>query len=59
MIGNATQLITPEEFELEVKTLLEHRRHLGYVPEPLPDLASLAQMMMMAGSVDPLDRLWC
>jgi hypothetical protein len=41
------------------KAMLEHRRNLGYVPEPLPDTESLAEMIVMAGSSDPLDRLWC
>jgi len=41
------------------RAMLRHRRDLGYVPEPLPDTGSLAQMIMMAGSADPLDRLWC
>jgi hypothetical protein len=41
------------------QAMLEHRRSLGYVPEPLPDTESLAEMIRMAGSADPLDRLWC
>jgi len=41
------------------QAMLQHRRDLGYVPEPLPDTDSLAELMRMAGSVDPLDRLWC
>lgn len=41
------------------QAMLRHRRDLGYVPEPLPDTDSLARMIMMAGSADPLDRLWC
>ncbi|MEJ2720471.1 MAG: hypothetical protein P8181_04945 [bacterium] len=41
------------------QAMLEHRRNLGYVPEPLPDTESLAKMVHMAGSSDPLDRLWC
>ena len=41
------------------QAMLRHRRNLGYVPEPLPDTDSLARMIMMAGSTDPLDRLWC
>jgi hypothetical protein len=41
------------------RAMLEHRRNLGYVPEPLPDTGSLAEMIRMAGSPDPLDRLWC
>jgi hypothetical protein len=40
------------------QAMLEHRRNLGYVPEPLPDTESLAEMIRMAGSADPLDRLW-
>jgi hypothetical protein len=40
------------------QAMLEHRRNLGYVPEPLPDTKSLAEMIRMAGSSDPLDRLW-
>jgi hypothetical protein len=39
--------------------MLQHRRDLGYVPEPLPDTESLAEMIRIAGSADPLDRLWC
>ena len=39
--------------------MLQHRRDLGYVPEPLPDTESLAAMIRIAGSTDPLDRLWC
>jgi hypothetical protein len=39
--------------------MLAHRRNLGYVPEPLPDTRSLASFIAMAGSTDPLDRLWC
>jgi hypothetical protein len=39
--------------------MLQHRRNLGYVPEPLPDIESLAEMILVAGSTDPLDRLWC
>jgi hypothetical protein len=41
------------------QAMLRHRRDLGYVPEPLPDTESLATMIAMAGSTDPLDRLWC
>lgn len=41
------------------QAMLSHRRNLGYVPEPLPDTESLAEMIGMAGSRDPLDRLWC
>jgi hypothetical protein len=41
------------------QAMLEHRRNLGYVPEPLPDTESLAAMIRMAGSTDPADRLWC
>jgi len=41
------------------QAMLEHRRDLGYVPEPLPDTDSLAELIRMAGSNDPLDRLWC
>jgi hypothetical protein len=41
------------------QAMLQHRRNLGYVPEPLPDTDSLAELISMAGSVDPLDRLWC
>lgn len=41
------------------QAMLQHRRSLGYVPEPLPDTESLAEMIRMAGSSDPLDRLWC
>ncbi|UCH82934.1 MAG: hypothetical protein JSW50_10710 [Candidatus Latescibacterota bacterium] len=41
------------------QSMLEHRRNLGYVPEPLPDTESLAEMIRIAGSTDPLDRLWC
>jgi hypothetical protein len=41
------------------QAMLAHRRNLGYVPEPLPDTESLAEMIRMAGSADPLDRLWC
>jgi len=41
------------------QAMLEHRRNLGYVPEPLPDTESLAKMIELAGSADPLDRLWC
>jgi hypothetical protein len=41
------------------QAMLEHRRNLGYVPEPLPDTESLAEMIRMAGSADPLDRLCC
>lgn len=41
------------------QAMLQHRRELGYVPEPLPDSESLAAMIRMAGSTDPLDRLWC
>jgi len=41
------------------QAMLQHRRELGYVPEPLPDSESLAAMISMAGSTDPLDRLWC
>jgi hypothetical protein len=41
------------------QAMLEHRRNLGYVPEPLPDTESLAEMIRMSGSSDPLDRLWC
>jgi hypothetical protein len=41
------------------QAMLHHRRDLGYVPEPLPDTESLATMIAMAGSRDPLDRLWC
>lgn len=41
------------------QAMLEHRRNLGYIPEPLPDTGSLAEMIRMAGSADPLDRLWC
>ena len=39
--------------------MLEHRRNLGYVPEPLPDAEALAAFIGQAGSPDPLDRLWC
>lgn len=39
--------------------MLQHRRNLGYVPKPLPDTETLATMIQMAGSTDPLDRLWC
>jgi hypothetical protein len=39
--------------------MLQHRRDLGYVPEPLPDTESLAALIRTAGSTDPLDRLWC
>jgi hypothetical protein len=41
------------------QAMLEHRRNLGYVPEPLPDTKSLARLIRMAGSRDPLDHLWC
>jgi len=41
------------------QAMLQHRRDLGYVPEPLPDTDSLAEMIRIAGSTDPLDRLWC
>jgi hypothetical protein len=41
------------------QAMLQHRRNLGYVPEPLPTTESLAQMIRMAGSADPTDRLWC
>ena len=41
------------------QAMLQHRRDLGYVPEPLPDTESLAELMMVAGSADPVDRLWC
>jgi hypothetical protein len=41
------------------QAMLQHRRNLGYIPEPLPDTESLAAMIRMAGSADPLDRLWC
>lgn len=41
------------------QAMLEHRRNLGYVPEPLPDTADLAELIRMAGSRDPLDHLWC
>lgn len=41
------------------QAMLAHRRNLGYVPEPLPDTESLAEMIQIAGSADPLDRLWC
>ncbi|MCK4774588.1 MAG: hypothetical protein KAT30_07370, partial [Candidatus Krumholzibacteria bacterium] len=40
------------------QAMLQHRRNLGYVPEPLPNTESLAEMIRMAGSADPLDRLW-
>jgi hypothetical protein len=41
------------------QAMLQHRRDLGYIPEPLPNSESLARMIEMAGSTDPLDRLWC
>ncbi len=41
------------------QAMLQHRRDLGYVPEPLPDTESLAALIRTAGSTDPLDRLWC
>ncbi|MBU2501546.1 hypothetical protein KJ682_09495 [bacterium] len=41
------------------QAMLQHRRELGYVPEPLPDTGSLAAMIRLAGSTDPLDQLWC
>jgi hypothetical protein len=41
------------------QAMLQHRRELGYVPEPLPDTDSLAALIALAGSRDPLDRLWC
>jgi len=41
------------------QAMLQHRRNLGYVPEPLPDTESLATMICTAGSSDPVDRLWC
>jgi hypothetical protein len=41
------------------QAMLEHRRNLGYAPVPLPDTESLSEMIGMAGSSDPLDRLWC
>ena len=39
--------------------MMRHRRDLGYVPPPLPAPRSLARLIRMAGSRDPLDRLWC
>jgi len=39
--------------------MLQHRRDLGYVPDPLPDTETLAEMIRISGSTDPLDRLWC
>lgn len=39
--------------------MLQHRRDLGYVPEPLPNTDSLAEMIGTAGSTDPLNRMWC
>jgi hypothetical protein len=41
------------------QAMLAHRRNLGYVPEPLPDIETLAEMIRISGSTDPLDRLWC
>jgi hypothetical protein len=41
------------------QAMLQHRRNLGYVPEPLPDTQTLAEMIKIAGSPDPLDRIWC
>ena len=41
------------------RQMLEHRINLGYVPPPLPTTGTLAEMIRMAGSQDPLDRLWC
>jgi len=38
--------------------MLEHRRNLGYLPEPLPDQEDLAWMIPTAASRDPLSQLW-
>ena len=38
--------------------MLEHRRNLGYVPEPLPDREDLAWMIHTAAARDPLPQLW-
>jgi hypothetical protein len=40
------------------REMLRHRNNLGYVPEPLPSEEDLADLLVRAGSSDPLDRLW-
>jgi hypothetical protein len=38
--------------------MLEHRRNLGYVPEPLPDVEDLAYFIRLAASRDPVAAIW-
>jgi len=39
--------------------LLAHRNALGYLPEPRPDAAAIAQLMVRVGADTPLARIWC
>ncbi len=38
--------------------MLEHRRKLGYIPEPLPTSEDLAQFILYASSKEPLNMIW-
>jgi len=40
------------------KEMLDHRRSLGYIPEPLPTEESLAQFILYASSKAPIQQLW-
>jgi hypothetical protein len=40
------------------KNMLEHRRNLGYIPEPLPTEESLAQFITYAVSKESLYMIW-
>ncbi len=40
------------------REMLEHRRNLGYVPEPLPDSEDLAYFIYLAASRQPVEQIW-
>ncbi len=41
-----------------VVNMLEHRRNLGYVPEPLPDTGDMAEFIFRSASTAPVDQVW-
>lgn len=38
--------------------MLNHRRSLGYIPEPLPDTTDMARFIFHAASSEPVDMIW-
>ena len=40
------------------EAMLQHRRNLGYIPEPLPDSTDLGKFIYSAANPEPVNQIW-